>query len=285
MSTYERLARSLLLYAARSAPPSLAPRLAEEWLADLEARPAGLPRLRLALGCWWATQIIAREHRALGAVAATTGAAVVVAPDANPHSPSSRRAMALALIACLHVGLIWALASGLLHRVADSPLPRVQLEFLPAPPHEPLPPPPDPTLRHTAIEVPPIVDFLPPPGGDDEGIRVTTVSQPTPPPVATQVVSRVAGGPGRGFPATDDFYPPNAIRAEEKGSVTVKVCVDEAGRLTQTPVVDESSGSARLDAGALRLARAGSGHYRPSTEDGHPVQACFPLRIRFQLRE
>lgn len=41
MSTTERLARSLLLYAARCAPPALSERLAEEWLADFEARGGG----------------------------------------------------------------------------------------------------------------------------------------------------------------------------------------------------------------------------------------------------
>ncbi|HYM29333.1 MAG TPA: hypothetical protein VET66_14380 [Steroidobacteraceae bacterium] len=39
-----------------------------------------------------------------------------------------------------------------------------------------------------------------------------------------------------------------------------------------------------LDGGALALARAGSGHYRPATEDGRPVSACFPFRIRFEMR-
>jgi hypothetical protein len=32
------------------------------------------------------------------------------------------------------------------------------------------------------------------------------------------------------------------------------------------------------------LARAGSGHYRPTTEDGRPVTACYPIKIRFELR-
>ncbi|TLY91210.1 MAG: energy transducer TonB, partial [Gammaproteobacteria bacterium] len=46
-----------------------------------------------------------------------------------------------------------------------------------------------------------------------------------------------------------------------------------------------SSGSARLDDGALKLAHAGSGHYRPTTEDGRPVDSCYVFRIRFELRD
>jgi len=34
-----------------------------------------------------------------------------------------------------------------------------------------------------------------------------------------------------------------------------------------------------------QLARAGSGHYRATTEDGQPVNSCYPLGIRFQLKK
>jgi TonB family protein len=99
-------------------------------------------------------------------------------------------------------------------------------------------------------------------------------------PVAT--VKGVVGGPGMGFPDTEDYYPAAARRFGEKGLATVQVCVDPAGRLTAAPTIAQSSGSARLDEGALRLARAGSGHYRPTTEDGRAVSSCYPYRIRFR---
>jgi hypothetical protein len=63
------------------------------------------------------------------------------------------------------------------------------------------------------------------------------------------------------------------------------VCVDNRGRLTSEPTISQSSGSPRLDGSALTLARAGSGHYRPTTDDGRAVNACFPFRIRFELAE
>jgi hypothetical protein len=68
------LAARFIKCAARGAPPALAGRLEEEWLADLAAQPSTLAGLSFALGCFRATWIIAREHRAASArVAATAG--------------------------------------------------------------------------------------------------------------------------------------------------------------------------------------------------------------------
>jgi hypothetical protein len=64
-----------------------------------------------------------------------------------------------------------------------------------------------------------------------------------------------------------------------------QVCVNSTGRLTQDPILVSKSGFDRLDTAAIRLARAGSGHYRANTEDGHSVDSCFPFRIRFQLKK
>src|SRR5436305_1066632 len=47
-----------------------AQRLEEEWLADLAARRGQVSRLRLAIGCCWATRVIAYEHSATGMPAA-----------------------------------------------------------------------------------------------------------------------------------------------------------------------------------------------------------------------
>ena len=97
-------------------------------------------------------------------------------------------------------------------------------------------------------------------------------------------VLHVQGGAGPGFPHPDEYYPDASIRREEQGAATLRVCVDAAGRLTSDPSTEESSGSDRLDMAAIRLAKAGSGHYRPSTDDGRPVNSCYPVKIRFQLK-
>jgi TonB family protein len=100
----------------------------------------------------------------------------------------------------------------------------------------------------------------------------------SPPPV-----TRVTGGPAAGFPNTADYYPSLSRQLGESGAVTVDVCVDAHGRLTGDPQIQDSSGVARLDAGALALARAGSGHYRSTTENGQPVSSCYPFKVRFSL--
>jgi TonB family protein len=97
-------------------------------------------------------------------------------------------------------------------------------------------------------------------------------------------VIRVQGGPGIGFPNTDDYYPSIAKRMEEQGVTTVRVCVGVNGRLISDPTIAQTSGSLRLDDGALLLAKAGSGHYRAATEDGRAVNSCYSYRVRFALR-
>ncbi|HMH88172.1 MAG TPA: energy transducer TonB, partial [Steroidobacteraceae bacterium] len=110
-------------------------------------------------------------------------------------------------------------------------------------------------------------------------------SPPLPPVTPTRAVQQVAGGPGAGFPETADFYPSVSIHLEEEGFSTVRVCVDKTGRLTSAPTTVKGSGSTRLDEAALKLARAGSGHYRATTEDGQAVNSCYPFGIRFQLKK
>jgi len=117
--------------------------------------------------------------------------------------------------------------------------------------------------------------------GSPDVLSDRSETPPAPPP---HDVIRVPGGPGIGFPTTDDYYPSLAKRMEEQGVSTVRVCVGDNGRLTSDPTIVQSSGSPRLDGGALLLAKAGSGHYRAATEDGRAVNSCYAFRVRFALR-
>jgi TonB family protein len=155
--------------------------------------------------------------------------------------------------------------------------------------HPPAVPPPPPRRVNFS---PPVIDVLPPPvriesvSGDGAIGAITSEPPRVPPPSQPpRAPVRIDGGPSAGFPATDDFYPAAARRLGEKGVATVRVCVDPQGRLSADPVIAQSSASARLDDGALKLARAGSGHYRATTEDGRAVSACYAFRIRFEFRD
>lgn len=287
----EQLARYLVGCAARKAPPDLGERLEEEWLADLMMRQRAFSRIAFGLGCCWATRVIAREFGAAAAASGSSasGQRLLVAYGGYDFSRFSRRTAALVAIVCLHVAVFYAYVSGLVQRVVPTPADWMDgvpiVSQLPRP-HTPPPLPPPPLAR-------PMVDTLPTPDlkfnfpADPDTITVGRFSRPIapvrlPPPAP---VKRVIGGPGAGFPDTEDFYPPSARRLGEAGATVVSVCVDPRGRLTSVPAIIESSGIGQIDQGALRLARAGSGHYRPTTENGQPVSACYAFRIRFQLED
>lgn len=279
------LAQRLVVRAARKAPPDLSERLEEEWLADLQSR-AGIARLRLALGCCWATAVITRDFRVPQlAASGASGAHRPLLGDLNYNLPLlSRRTITLLVIAGLHGLVIYGFTSGLAQKVA-AVLPGItHVVFVE---NRPPPPPPVPTetkFSARTFNVPEIVgpDFELPKVDDPGAIR------PDPPvapklPLPPAPVTRVEGGPGKGFPTTADYYPAASARIAETGATNVQVCVDPRGRLTGDPMIARSSGSRRLDDAALILARAGSGHYRPSTEDGTPVSSCYAYRIRFEL--
>jgi periplasmic protein TonB len=287
----EGLARRLVQYAARRAPGELPERLTEEWLADMSERRQGFSRLRFALGCCWATSIIARD-RGFVAVQATS---TVVAPASLggfirlTPSFSSRRTATFVLVASLHAVALGGLMLGLTAKYHKSTPPDLQTKIIdqPRPPVD-VPTIDKPNLIRSVFEVPPI-EKLPPIRTESviEAVETQTptdVRHPDLPAPSARDVNRVAGRPGAGFPNTNDFYPPGAIRAETQGLAAVNACLDAKGRLTSDPSILESTGSAILDQAALRLARAGSGHFQPSTEDGKPVDACIGFRVRFTLK-
>lgn len=87
-----------------------------------------------------------------------------------------------------------------------------------------------------------------------------------------------------GSPSSLDYYPAESKRLHEEGITRVKVCVDDRGTLTSDPVVTASSGHARLDEAAVKLAKAGSGRYKPATRNGKPVADCAEFNVTWKLR-
>jgi periplasmic protein TonB len=287
--TNEALSIALVRRAARTAPRSVSARLEEEWLADMHERTSGLSRLRFAVGCYWASVAIGLEHRTAGVAVAST-AAGNVSLIVEPPSFFSSRAVTFGLVLSLHAavfaGLMMARTqfskpaepAALQPRVIDRPLPPVK-----SPPVE---------TRRSFFDKFTVIPKLPPVELPPEPTVPKIVSDPPVPPQPpgttgtspSREIVRVQGGVGPAFPHPGDYYPDASRRAEEQGAAVLRVCVDAAGRLIADPVGTESSGSGRLDAAAIKLARAGSGHYRPTTEDGRPVTACYPIKIRFELR-
>jgi hypothetical protein len=108
------MANCLIHQAARHAPDSLSERLEEEWLADSVARCRPLSRLRFAIGCCWASKVIAWEHP-LPAHSASTSPIVHrhlvhFAHDEFPFFTGG--AASFVLVVSLHAAVLYGLAAG-----------------------------------------------------------------------------------------------------------------------------------------------------------------------------
>ena len=199
----------------------------------------------------------------------------------------TRRTMVLFAIVALHVFIGWALATGLARKAIEVLAPPIQTDIVEEvkTKNEP-PPPPPPEFQKPPVEIPPPEVTIDMPVETTQSTAITNVTtkhvEAPPAPVHTAVHTNP--GPGKGFPNTEDYYPPAAKRLEQQGVVAVSVCVDAAGKLTEEPKLANSSGTASLDEAGIRLAKAGSGRYKPATEDGKPVPGCVKFAIRFQLR-
>jgi TonB family protein len=289
MSWLDRISGRVIRDAAARAPTALQERLEEEWLADFAERRSAIARLRLAIGCYWATNIITHEHAAtaLAAAGGVPGRSLA-AYRQRDFQFLTRRTTVIALILGAHVLVFFALVTGLVPKGLMPEPPRTVVDFSTlqpqtpdVQPESPLPP----TATSPRIPEPyldPVVDSSPEASQSDADPVPAAIPPNLPPSPAS--VARVLGGPGNGFPNAEKFYPAAARRLGETGATILNVCVNAAGQLSTEPQVTQSSGSSRLDGGALRLAMAGSGRYRATTENGRAISSCFPMRVRFELR-
>ena len=109
--------------------------------------------------------------------------------------------------------------------------------------------------------------------------RPVPMAPPPPPPPKNVVHAKM----GKNFPNSEDYYPAASKRLGEEGAITVKVCVGPNGKLAEEPTVTQSSGSARLDDGALKLAKAG--RYVAGSIDGAADHRLLPLQDQVRTQE
>src|SRR3984885_4080495 len=151
------LSHWLIQHAAHRAPESLSSRLEEEWLADLESRSSALSRLRFAVGCCWATMVIANDYPRSPVPVASPAAAArgfVTLVDRN-FGYFSLRSATLFLIAGLHAALFFGLITSLSHTQAAVTPPDLQNhEVTPVPPEKVPVSPPWSELKNWTIHVP-----------------------------------------------------------------------------------------------------------------------------------
>src|SRR5277367_3246199 len=206
-----QLARCMVYFAARRSPRDLRERLEEEWLADLGAQTNTLAQLRFALGCCWATQIIAFDHSSVGVRVASAAAGQGTPGGFLPHDglQFSRRTGIFALILGIHVLAVYGLATGFVQHVFTEIVPSpMQTTMLDQPrPLERIAP--IPTVAMPTWKADPIrLDSpIPLPLADlqAELISVTGSATPAEPIAPSAFITRMQGGPGAGFPNTEAF--------------------------------------------------------------------------------
>lgn len=196
----------------------------------------------------------------------------------------TRRGLVLIAIILLHLFIFWALATGLARRAIEVIAPPIQT-VIETETHKdaPPPPPPPPTFERPPVEIPPTDTIVEMPVAQTTTAISNTTTQHVAAPVVAKPVNKTAPKIGKGFPNSEDFYPAASKRLGEEGSPTVHVCIGANGKLTEDPKIAASSGSARLDEGALALVKAGARYIQPGTEDGKAVDSCFDFRIKFQM--
>ncbi len=195
----------------------------------------------------------------------------------------SRRALAFAGIATLHVFIAYLLLTALAQPAPKTPDTPLAGFFTPT--HEPPPPAPTPDYtperRVGPIEAPPPEVIGPPqnpirmvavvPAGPGTGVGDPAIQRP----VATRVIGT------NQLPNSEDYYPPDLIRQGIQGATGLRVCVDPQGARRADPMIEASSGDTRLDFAAVNLAR--HGRYARSVQGDSPVANCFRFLISFKL--
>jgi protein TonB len=195
----------------------------------------------------------------------------------------TRRGVVLLAIIGLHIFIAWALATGLARRALEVIAPPIQTDIVEEvkTQKEP-PPPPPPEFQKPPVEVPPPDVTIDMPVEAPATTAITAVAAtPHAPAPPVHVGSHKAPTVAKNFPASEEYYPAASKRLNEEGAPTVHVCVGANSKLTAAPTISQSSGSPRLDEGALNLAKAG--RYIAGSDDGKPIDACFDFRIKFQM--
>ncbi|MGH8219032.1 MAG: energy transducer TonB [Steroidobacteraceae bacterium] len=212
-----------------------------------------------------------------------------MASYSSPHDSQyfTRRVVTFTIALGVQILIVTLLATGLASRVINIVAPPIQTDIVQeVQKHDEAPPPPPPKMERPPVEVPtPDVQINIPSAPRSTAItNVTTKPVKRAPPPPPRRVVRTNASIGRSFPHTSDFYPPASQRLSEEGTTEVESCVGPGGRLMRDPTVVRSSGHSRLDEAAIRLAKAGSGKYKPATEDGKAVDQCIKFNVVWRLQ-
>jgi protein TonB len=205
----------------------------------------------------------------------------VTAAQLRHQQNAQRRAISVAIVAVIHIGVIYALASGLAANMTAHLIQDVEVAVVKEKPPDLKPPPPPPP----DFKVPP-PDFVPPPeisiASDAPTNAISQVQKQVatvapPPPVTPITAPRTEGRAHE----CESQYPPLSRRLSEQGIVTMKFTVMTDGTVAGPRVV-KSSGFQRLDEAAVQC--VSRWRYHPATQGGKPLAVSLEANVRYQLK-
>ncbi len=201
----------------------------------------------------------------------------------------TRRGTFLIILVAFHVLLAWALASGFAIKLIKTITEPIKVEIVNQEiKEEPPPPPPEVRMELPPVQVPPVLDDIQnPPEPPPTVITTETTTQPVPPappappaPVVRPVTVVKAQLLSR--PDIRDFYPNASLSQKEEGTVRVRVCIDQTGKITGV-TVQEGTKYERLNEAAVKYGNRL--RFKPGTEDGKPVAQCFIQPVKFAVND
>lgn len=216
---------------------------------------------------------------------------------ADQPTMSTRKVVAIGLVALLHALLGYAFITGLAYNVvkkiaADTKVFDVAEE--PPPPEEtPPPPPPEQKVEPPPVVVPPPIVQAPTvsaapvianvPKAPAAPVITPTAPPAPPPPPKPSVAARASERGNAATWVTTEDYPSRALREEREGVTAVAWDVDATGKVVNCRVT-ASSGSPDLDDAACKnITRRG--RYKPAQDaSGSPIgDTGFTRRVRWQI--
>ncbi|MDR3505502.1 MAG: TonB family protein [Acidocella sp.] len=201
--------------------------------------------------------------------------------DTLDTSPS-RKLVGIAIVALLHVVIIYALVSGLgkaAVQVLRAPLQAQIIQDVKPPPEAP-PPPPPPVITPPPPYIPPPLIQVAQPPPPSVIAQVATAKPPAPAPVARPAPSRAAGLDSSQSCAAPE-YPEDAEDMGQTGTSVLQFLIGADGAVEQARVAS-SSGHGQLDQTALQA--LGRCKFKPALgADGKPVEAWTSIRYVWTL--
>jgi protein TonB len=218
----------------------------------------------------------------------------MLAYAANAPRFDERRSSPNALLAIIaaHVALVAVVMSAKMNlpaRLAEPPTVVTWIDPIDPPPPNPTPqtaprPKPGPSLIHPLTPLPPLPapDLPPSPALPDPGPVTGSSTGPTFPPQPLPQPTVEKRGPTLLTPQSElkPPYPTAKLLSEEEAVLTLRLTIDERGRVT---AVDPVGTADRAFLTAARRHLLAHWRYRPASEGDRAIASSIVITLRFQL--